>query len=58
VTAGDGAVVEANGKNIRIGNNVGTDSLILKGDSLRWHTNGIVGTGGEYSHSQFYIKAN
>ena len=58
VTAGDGAAIECNGKNIRIGNNSGSDSLILKGDSLRWHTNGIVGTGEDYTHSRFILKAN
>lgn len=58
VTAGGGTAIECNGKNIRIGNNSGSDSLILKGNTIRWHTNGIVGTGEGYSHSRFLLKAD
>lgn len=56
-------VIEGPGQNLRIGNNQDTDHIILKGDQIRWQTDGIVGTGYKsssntlYQHEKFIINA-
>lgn len=50
-------VIEGSGKYLRVGNNEATDKLILKGESLRWLTNGMVGTGEGYTHKELFLRA-
>lgn len=57
-STGVSLVLESDGHNIRIGNNSATDFIILKGENVRFHTSGIVGTGEGYTHQQFYLKAS
>lgn len=51
-------VLESSGNTIRIGNNSTTDFVILRGTNVRFHSNGIVGTGEGFTHQKFYIKAS
>lgn len=57
-STGVSLVIESSGQNIRIGNNNTSDFIILRGKNIRFHSNGIVGTGEDFTHEKFYIKAS
>ena len=55
-------VIEGSGHYLRIGNNKSVesqkDTILLSGQSIRFHTNGIVGHGDDYISQRFFMHSN